>query len=526
METAYAVLLVLVVIYVIIYAWVWKNKERAERWHLVRYGPCLMIKTRLGMKTMDRLAKHTRLWRAFGLASKLVSAILFFLIMYMLVVSIISLPSTMSSPAVGIEYALAIPGFNPILPLSYGVVALFVAMVVHELGHGIQARANSVKVDSTGLLYAVVPVGAFVEPNEEEIQKQSRRVKMDVYTAGITVNTVVALVSILLLAGACGLVSSEYSDNAGIYSVDSGSPVLDADIPVSAIITGVRESGTEVWDDTATVVEGSVTSIDYGFDPTRTYDIQYLFHGETFVAEGVQMGSYIKSVVVGSPADQAGMTAGEFVASLQIEGQDPVVIGNPHDFTMFMEGTQPGQTVTVTAVTDMDDAGQYAIKQYTLTLGDNSGIGYVGITSTTGGITFTTPDVLLSTASNPFRNATDPFSYVTSFLGYLSGPFNGMDPISDEVKWWYDVPMGDLFWVILSLLYWIFWLDILLGISNALPAYPFDGGFIFAGGVNWLLEKLRIGDEARRERMTENISSSVSSLVLFMFVLVVLAMVI
>lgn len=525
METAYAILLVLLVIYVVIYAWVWKNKEKAERWHLVRYGPCLMIKTRLGMKTMDRLAGHTRLWRAFGFLSKLVSAVLFFLMMYMLVVSVLALPSAMNSPSVGIEYALAIPGFNPMLPLSYGVVALFLSMVVHELGHGIQARANGVKVDSTGLLYAVVPVGAFVEPNEEEIKTKSRRVKMDVYTAGITVNTVVALVSIILLIAACGCVHSDYGDDAGIYSIDSGSPALEAEIPTTSIITGIKESGTEVWDDPVTVVSGSVVSVDYGFDPTALYDIQYNYHGETYVAEDVQMGVYIKSLVVGSPADEAGMTAGEFLYSFTVDGET-VMVHNPYEFTEYMASTSPGQTVTITTVTDAGDDGTYETRDYTVTLGSSGDKGYLGMTATTGGITFTTPNTLMDIASDPFYSATTPFSYVTSFLGYLSGPFNGMDPISDEVKWWYDVPLGEVFWVVMSLLYWIFWLDILLAISNALPAYPFDGGFIFAGGVSWLLEKLRVGDEARRERMAENISSSVSTLVLFLFMLVVLSMLI
>ena len=88
------------------------------------------------------------------------------------------------------------------------------------------------------------------------------------------------------------------------------------------------------------------------------------------------------------------------------------------------------------------------------------------------------------------------------------------------MKWWYDTPLGDIFWVIMSLLYWIFWLDLLLGISNALPAYPFDGGFIFAGGINWLLEKCGISDAERRQKLSDSVSNSVSTVTLFMFALV------
>ena len=93
------------------------------------------------------------------------------------------------------------------------------------------------------------------------------------------------------------------------------------------------------------------------------------------------------------------------------------------------------------------------------------------------------------------------------------------------MKWWYDVPIGDVFWMFITLMYWLFWLDILLAISNALPTYILDGGFIFAGGVSWLLEKLKVSEE-RREKLTQNIAGNVSTVTLFLFMLVIIAMVI
>ena len=236
MELAYQILIVLAVIYVPIWVWVWRNPERAERYHLCKYGPCIMIKTQLGMRTMDRLSRYTRFWRAFGFFSKVVSAVLFLMMMYMMVVALMAVPARMASESsIGIEYALAIPGLNPMLPLVYGVIALVVAMVVHELGHGIQARANGARVDSSGLLYGVVPLGAFVEPNEEDMSKKSRRARMDMYTAGISVNTVVAVLCFALLIGCCGTVSSDYEDDAAVL----------ADPVVTARFAPRRETGAD-----------------------------------------------------------------------------------------------------------------------------------------------------------------------------------------------------------------------------------------------------------------------------------------
>ena len=533
-STAYFVLLILLIAYIPIWIWTWRRPEAAARWHLQKYGPCIMIRTQLGMKTMDRFARYPRFWHAFGFASKLISAILFLMMMYMLVVAVIALPSRLASgSSIGIEYALAIPGFNPIMPLSYGVVALLIAMVVHELGHGIQARVNGMRVDSSGLLYGVVPLGAFVEPNEEDLSKSSRKAQMDVYAAGITVNTIVAVISIALMILACGCVHSDYGDTPGVYYMDDGSPAYEAGIPASALIIGISDKDGNIltgkdWtgaeSGTLTVgTSGTAAYIDYDFDPTQQYILTYLDHGETKHTEPVQMGSYVKAITTNSPASESGLKAGEFIQSV-VSGDTTYTIGGPSDFTDFMKTTTGGQTITINAVTKMADDGTYELKQYTATLTSKGSIGFLGVTSTTGGMTFTTPDLMMDRATDPFYGADSPYGAFKSFFSYLSGPFNSMDPISDEVRWWYDAP--DVLWVVITMLYWLFWLDILLAVSNALPTYILDGGFIFAGGVSWLLEKLRIEDEERRRRMTDSIAGSVSTVVLFLFLLVIVSMVI
>ena len=533
METAYIVLLVLAVIYIPIWFWVWRNPEKAERYHLCKYGPCIMIRTQLGMKTMDRLARYPRFWSAFGFFSKAVSAVLFLMMMYMLVIALMAVPSRIASgSSIGIEYALAIPGFNPILPLSYGVVALLIAMVVHELGHGIQARANGARVDSSGLLYGVVPLGAFVEPNEEDMSKKSRKAQLDMYTAGISVNTVVAVLSIVILMGACGTITSNYGDDAGVYRVDAGSPALEAGVPASAIITGFTEAGSGEYSDAVATADGKQISVDLlggegpdsGLDPTRFYYIHYDYKGQSLTtSEPVQMGVYIRTLASGAPADSAGIQIGTFLCGFVNPDGSRTMVSSVSEFLNYFSSRNPGDSITVLIADVAEYGSTVAVTEKQVTLSERNGRAYIGMSVSTGGMTFTTPDILLNTASNPFYGADGAYSYVTSFFSFLSGPFNGADPIPDDVKWWYDTPGGDVFWIILSLLYWVFWLDILLAISNALPAYPFDGGFIFAGGLNWLCEKVGIKDEERRNRLSGSISNCVSSVVLFVFIIVILS---
>ncbi len=524
------ILLILLIIYVPIYLWVYTHKEKAEKYHLQTYGPALMIKTHLGIKWMGRIGRFRRFWRAFGFFSKLVSAVLLFLIMYMLVVAMLALPSAIGSRSIGIEYALAIPGFNPILPLSYGIAALIVAMVVHEMAHGIQSRSNGIDVDSSGLLYGVVPLGAFVEPNEKQVEAAPRRPRMDIYTAGITVNTVVAVIAALAVMLSCGAASSPYGNEAGVYSMDKDSPALDSGVPLSALIIGAMDEDSDAMLPVCPMSLNNVVSMGFedgssNFDPTHRYYLRYAIEdGEKMSDIPIQMGAYIKTVVQKSPAEKAGLKYGHFIYSITIGGEE-TLIGSPQQFSEFMGTTSPGDMAAVATVS-VGDSPEIVYHE-PVALSDSSGGGFLGVSVTMGGFTFTTPDRIMEIASNPFAAADgSAISYVKSFFSYLSGPMDGMTPINESMRWWYDMPMGDAGWAILSLAYWIFWIDILLAISNALPAYPFDGGFIFAGGIDWLLEKSGMKDEEKRARTGGNIAAAVSNVVLLMFLMVIISFII
>ena len=66
----------------------------------------------------------------------------------------------------------------------------------------------------------------------------------------------------------------------------------------------------------------------------------------------------------------------------------------------------------------------------------------------------------------------------------------------------------------------------MLGITNALPAFPFDGGYTFLGWMDALYEKLGVKDPEARRKKAEEITKNVSTLMLFMFMLVIIAAII
>jgi len=479
-----------------------------------------MIRTKWGTGLMDKLSVYKRFWKFFGTLSIIISFILMAFIILIIAVGVMNLSSSLSSSGIGLQYALAIPGINPLLPFWYGVLGLIVAMVVHELSHGFQTRANNMRVDATGVLYGVVPLGAFVEPNEEDIRKSSRRAKLDLYSAGISVNFITAVVTFFIFAVLMlGGISSPYGDHAAVYQMTSDSPAFDAGIPSGAIILYVNNEPFSYEDDN--------TLTPMSWSPGEIVPVTYLTqNGQNTV--NVQWGLFIESISSGSPAASSGLQAKTFITSIDrtINGE---VVKTPiygySGFLSFMQTTRPGEVIDIECMTVSTDpaVGGTPFTVSDLTLGNKGGIGFVGIVTTTSGMNFTTPNIMLDTGRNPIYGADSVTGAATSMLSYISGPFNGFSPIPQSVHWWYDVPLGDAFWVLISVFYWIFWLNIMLGVSNAIPAFPFDGGFIFQGGLSALLERLGMKNEERREKRVAGVTNGLSMIMIFLLILVIAA---
>ena len=511
MNVAYVVLLILFVIYVPIYLYVRKS-EKAREAGFVTWGPTIMIKTSWGLRMMDRIGKRTKLWNAFGAFSLLVSFLLMVTIIAILAIDVSLLPEMISSgTSMGLEYALAIPGLNPMLPLVYGIIGLIIAMVVHELAHGIQSRANKVDVKSSGILYGVVPLGAFVEPDEEQIVESPRRSRLHIYAAGITTNFVTAAILFMVMfASIGGFVTSDYEDNPAIYA-----ETYDIGIPVSSIITGIDGTSINDYDDLTTYLTDNGTP---GID---RYTMTYVYEGVTYTQD-VDMGVYINTLVKDSPAYNADIPMGSFILTMSSATQT-MNLQIPADFTTFMTNTVPGETVTVTYLTESGEE-----KVATFDLGDKNGVGYFGASVTLSGMSLTTPETLLDSGTNPFYGREGITGYAMGIISYIGAPFNGFSPVPESCTWWYDCTImdADAFWIIIYVIYWTFWLNLVLGVSNALPALPFDGGYLFRDGVDWILEKGGMTDLAKRENLVNVLTNFTSYLMLFAMLLVLIVLII
>jgi membrane-associated protease RseP (regulator of RpoE activity) len=104
----------------------------------------------------------------------------------------------MSNTSPGVT--LLLPGVN--LPLVEGILALILILVVHEGAHAVLSVIGNVPLLSSGLaLFGVIPMGAFVEPDEKRLISKSPQIQTRVIVAGATANLVTSIIVFILLFG-------------------------------------------------------------------------------------------------------------------------------------------------------------------------------------------------------------------------------------------------------------------------------------------------------------------------------------
>lgn len=215
--------------------------------------PFFLLRTQRGIDIMDRLAalKTTEPlgWIALYIFP-LVGVVGFTLILFSASIMLTAAPVREFVRDSGPLVHILIPGLNPYVPIVYGWIALVVAMVVHEGAHGILARSFKLKVKSSGLIFlAILPIGAFVDIDEEELKNMPARKTGRVMAAGPMSNFIVAVISLIglmLLVGS--LVPS--SNGVGIMSIYDESPAYNAGLlPTDTLIevNGIKvSSGNEI----------------------------------------------------------------------------------------------------------------------------------------------------------------------------------------------------------------------------------------------------------------------------------------
>ncbi|MGF3554597.1 MAG: site-2 protease family protein [Thermoplasmatota archaeon] len=424
------------------------KKEVFKKYNLSFYGPALLLRTKRGINLLKKIASKKKFWKKYGNFG----IVFCFIIMVIMVIvliwqawTVIGFTPAQKKAMPGFEIALILPGINPILPLEYIgyiIVALIVAVIAHEFSHGILTFVGNLKVKSLGILYLIIPIGAFCEPDEEELKKTETGKRMRVYAAGPLSNFSVALIAILLFSFIFMSAVQPQAEGIGVLEVYKNSPADEIGIKTGAIITELN--GTN-------------------FSDIKTFEQRY--------------NKYIE----------------------------------------ILNNTKANETVSISYVYNH----VYYSKTIKLTdrynyfpVESNKGKGFTGVYSLIG------VKENLNILKNPFFEKF-PYGFLFFYVIPLTGYFEGYNPIVSPFTESYVItgPIAVfppiLFWIIVNTLYWIFWLNLAVGLFNVLPMIPLDGGFLFNDVMHSLVKKLKMNaSEETRNKIVKNISFTISMIIL------------
>ena len=430
--------LVLTALYFAILFVLYRKKLLGADRTLSLFGPALMVKTQRGRGMLERVGRHKRFWTIasdIGIGLAVVAMVTIVIVLLFDAVLATRLPA---SAAPTPQEALGLPGINPIIPLGYGLVALIVGVVVHELFHGIVARSQNIGVKSLGILWLVIPVGAFVEQDDEQMMAASRRRRDRVAAAGVLANFLLAVIFFVALAAVVSTSVQPNANGVGVTYVVPGTPAENASLAAGDIIVSLN---------------GTATTTN-----AQLFDVLSTSHPHQ-----------VETLVFFSHSTDGLISTSVTLAPLSSYTQ------NPADASHAFLGVAPSFLPPA------------ALKQNLVSPASSSFGPLIGVTDW----------VVLPIAG------LEPVSGTTASFFHLSGPFAGSDP--------------NTFWIGANVLYWLAWMNLLLGISNALPLYPLDGGLLFRDFAASFAHRVkRKWDEARLDGFGGNAAkiSSIAVLVL------------
>ena len=390
-------------------------------------GPLTTVHTKRGRDLLNYLARPKRLWRAWSNVGVGVALVIMTGVFALLVIQGATIlrnppaPTAVNQP----RNFLVIPGVNDFLPLSVApeiVFGLLVGLVLHEGGHGLLCRVEDIDIESMGVVFlTVIPVGAFVEPDEESQRECDRGGRTRMFAAGVTNNFAVTAVAFALLfgpvIGAIGLapgvpIAGAYDGSpaaeAGVEQGDritavAGEPVsTEAELDAALLSTDARTVPVELDGERTVTVERSLVvagtvagnpanlSVVQGERPIAVTAVngtevhsragfRDAVGNATFArlstSEGervVPVGAYVTTVTADGPLNESGAPANASLVVTRFGGERIV---SSDDLQTALDRTDPGQTVTVRAYVDGE------LRRYEVVLGEHpqDGHGLLGV---------------------------------------------------------------------------------------------------------------------------------------------------
>ena len=518
----------------------------------------------------DRVVRPAKLWRAVwtgGAAVALTVAVLG------LAAVVAAAVATVLEPAVGEvsspRSVLLAPGINGFLPLAIApavVVALAVALFAHEAGHAIASHTDGIDVSAVGALFlGLLPLSAYVEHAREDLDAGSPLSRARMLAGGVTANFAITLLAVALLVGPV-VGSIGVAGGIPVGGVVEDGPAADAGIQPGDVLERVdglrvedRQDLDRALDDRDRIVTAQLATGDVayvyrslrvaevspdgptGFDPNTeitAVDGEPVhtiagFHAavrdEPTATITTTNGTF--TIPVGVRVSQAART-GALTAAGAPPGEPITIVGAdghrtlvPEDLGDVLEHHEVGDVVEIRAFVD-GEVETYDVELRAGVDGDpRIGVFYrpgtSGLVLSDFGIaSYPAGEYLDAVGLRGGFGGDSPADRVAAFVLLPMAGAVGMAPydfpgFTGHVTDFYEVSgplaaLGGGVFVLATVLFWVAWLNLNIGLFNCIPTLPLDGGRL----VHAAADSVRARWLPERDTLPETLTLVATALVL------------
>lgn len=403
-----------------------------RRKNLKREGITYLYRTKLGIKFIDYVAKKYP--KTLGFMRYIVVIFGYSAMFGMLYLLWKTIEIFVLRP--DIIQAIKIPPLAPLIPylpqifkaeylpmfyFTYWIIVLAVVAIVHEFSHGIFSRYAGIKIKSTGFAFIGPFLGAFVEPDEKQMEKKSKFNQLAMLASGTFANAVFTIVFFIILFL---FFSIAFTASGALFNIYGFSYITKPEIK--------------------TIGASQIINMDGGMNVTeiKTSNSTYYMPTELLM----NLSSYNETRQIFVFEDTPALKAGLQGAIISIDNQKTKTNA---DVKNILAKYNPGESVTIkTLNTDTKET-----KDYKIILAENpnnKSQAYVGV----AGLPISTTS-LLGKIRAKFSFFKDPYTYYAPRIA------------------------SDLTLFIYYLFWWLAFINFSVALANMLPAWIFDGGRFF-----------------------------------------------
>lgn len=509
--------------FIVIFGWIFAMLllspyiKKSDHFQLL-YGVLLLVKIKKNRNILTRIAKVSDSKFFSRLSIPIVYVLLLMGTVLLIIGAIASFSIKQTLPLS--EY-LALPGLNPEIPVTYGIAAFAFSVIIHEMFHGIVARKHDVEVRSVGVMFFVIPLGAFVEPDEKQITEVNPVIRRRIVAAGIAVNFIIAVIAFLVFS--IGMSHAAVQTEPGVYldTVFPGTPLYNASLSGYEVtsIGSLHGNAVNNLTSNSTALPGSIIALT-------------IYDGHGFKNYTVPAGVTIVGTLAGFPANNLSIPNGSYIISIQGNA-----IYSELGLQNELNSITPGTNISMETEHFTYSNGAYNGTLHNYNFKTTSLYSYYSKYDPSAANSTMKNESFLGVSVAYSGLGLIPMAYYksiifgdfafhsgfTGFLQTIALPLQGFNPVPTNFASLYTVPMGQtLFWTSANMIFWIFWVNILLAITNALPLAIFDGAQFFRDTliINSKHESLKF---LRNEK---NLNAILSLATTFVFTLILIELII